>query len=134
MFRIAKSEEIKDYEVKISLENIVGVCNKKVYKIKGLNVDIISDKYSISFEIKRDINEILSIKKYEGIDISKDDIIEGFITIDGKTGFISIHKMKIYIFSDVIAISFIYNDGYDYYGDIDIEIKLDDIKKLTTEK
>ena len=136
MFRIAKSEEIKDYKIDLELNNVSKFIDGKVVKtdIKYLTVIIESKEYSMDFTIEKDIKEILNIKKHEEIVIPFKNLSETFLTTKGKTDFMEIKEMKIHMMASCIAITFTFRNHHDYYGDIDIEIKLDDIKKLTTEK
>lgn len=129
MFKIAKAKTIDNYKIEASIANISKNNNGSVIEYKALSVDIINDKYSLSFTIDKDINEILNIKKYDKMLIQKEDFSESFFTDIEKniTSPLKIYNMIITMFSDTLGITFDFNNN-EYFGNVDIEIKLDQIK------
>jgi hypothetical protein len=129
MFKIAKAKIIDNYKIETSIANISKNNNGSVIEYKALSVDIINDKYSLSFTIDKDINEILNIKKYDKMLIPKENFSESFFTDIEKniTSPLNIYNMIINMFNDALGITFDFNNN-EYFGNVDIEIKLNQIK------
>ena len=127
MLKIAKAKTIDNYKIETSIANISKNNNGSVIEYKALSVDIINDKYSLSFTIDIDINEILNIKKYDKMVIKEENLCEAFFIEGNKSGPLKIYNMIINMFSDTLGITFDFNNN-EYFGNVDIEIKLDQIK------
>ena len=132
MFKIAKAKIIDNYKIETSIANISKNNNGSVIEYKALSVDIINDKYSLSFTIDKDIKKILNIKKYDKMVIKEENICEVFFNEGNITSPLNIYNMIINMFDDALGITFDFNNN-EYFGNVDIEIKLDQIKRITTE-
>ena len=127
MFKIAKAKTIDNYKIETSIANISKSNDGSIKEYKALSVDIINDKYSLSFTIDKDINEILNIKKYDKMVIKEENLCEAFFIEGNNSCPLKIYNMIINMFSDTLGITFDFNNN-EYFGNIDIEIKLDQIK------
>ena len=136
MLKIAKVNTFPDYETTIDVEHVSKHSSGTFKEYQVLKIEIINDSYSLNFTIDKDIKEILNIKKYEKMTLNNNNLLEAFFNCTGKneTAFFKIYEMDINMFNDALGISFEFNSEDEYYGNIDIEIELDKIKELVTEK
>ncbi len=137
MINIAKADQIPNYTVEVDIADVDRHSNDSTIHSKYLDIAIKNDDYYLSFIIGKEINEILNIEKYEKMELSSKDIFDSMFSIGDESpylGEVEFHNIVINMFNDDLVISFEFSCHKEYYGNAEIEIKIDKIKELATEK
>ena len=130
MFTVAKARKIDNYELRIDAIYISKHIGSTVKKYKNLIIEVNNSEYHLEISFDKDINDILSIKKYDKMELGKNDVIEAIFTDDkNKKRFVIITNIVINMFNDAIGISLDFNSEQEYYGSVEVEIKLDTLKE-----
>ena len=135
MFTVAKARKIDNYELRIDTIYISKHIGSTVKKYKNLIIEVNNSDYHLEISIDKDINDILSIKKYDKMELGENDVIEAIFTdAKNKKRFVIITNIVINMFNDAIGISLDFNSEQEYYGSVEVEIKLDNLKELAADK
>ena len=135
MFTVAKARKIDNYELRIDTIYISKHIGSTVKKYRNLIIEVNNSDYHLEISLDKDINDILSIKKYDKMELGKNDVIEAIFTdAKNKKRFVIITNIVINMFNDAIGISLDFNSEQEYYGSVEVEIKLDTLKELAADK
>ena len=135
MFTVAKARKIDNYELRIDAIYISKHIGSTVKKYKNLIIEVNNSDYHLEISLGKDINDILSIKKYDKMELGKNDVIEAIFTdAKNKKRFVIITNIVINMFNDAVGISLDFNSEQEYYGSVEVEIKLDTLKELAADK
>ena len=135
MFTVAKARKIDNYELRIDTIYISKHIGSTVKKYKNLIIEVNNSDYHLEISLDKDINDILSIKKYDKMELGKNDVIDAIFTdAKNKKRFVIITNIVINMFNDAIGISLDFNSEQEYYGSVEVEIKLDNLKELAADK
>jgi hypothetical protein len=135
MFTVAKARKIDNYELRIDTIYISKHIGSTVKKYKNLIIEVNNSDYHLEISFDKDINDILSIKKYDKMELGKNDVIEAIFTdAKNKKRFVIITNIVIDMFNDAVGISLDFNSEQEYYGSVEVEIKLDTLKELAADK
>lgn len=135
MFTVAKARKIDNYELRIDTIYISKHIGSTVKKYKNLIIEVNNSDYHLEISLDKDINDILSIKKYDKMELGENDVIEAIFTdAKNKKRFVIITNIVINMFNDAIGISLDFNSEQEYYGSVEVEIKLDNLKELAADK
>ncbi len=135
MFTVAKARKIDNYELRIDTIYISKHIGSTVKKYKNLIIEVNNSEYHLEISLDKDINDILSIKKYAKMELGKNDVIEAIFTdAKNKKRFVIITNIVINMFNDAVGISLDFNSEQEYYGSVEVEIKLDTLKELAADK
>ena len=135
MFTVAKARKIDNYELRIDAIYISKHIGSTVKKYKNLIIEVNNSEYHLEISFDKDINDILSIKKYDKMELGENDVIEAIFTdAKNKKRFVIITNIVINMFNDAIGISLDFNSEQEYYGSVEVEIKLDNLKELAADK
>ena len=135
MFTVAKARKIDNYELRIDAIYISKHIGSTVKKYKNLIIEVNNSEYHLEISFDKDINDILSIKKYDKMELGENDVIEAIFTdAKNKKRFVIITNIVINMFNDAIGISLDFNSEQEYYGSVEVEIKLDTLKELAADK
>lgn len=135
MFTVAKARKINNYELRIDAIYISKHIGSTVKKYKNLIIEVNNSDYHLEISFDKDINDILSIKKYTKMELGKNDVIEAIFTdAKNKKRFVIITNIVINMFNDAVGISLDFNSEQEYYGSVEVEIKLDTLKELAADK
>ena len=135
MFTVAKARKIDNYELRIDTIYISKHIGSTVKKYKNLIIEVNNSEYHLEISFDKDINDILSIKKYDKMELGKNDVIDAIFTdAKNKKRFVIITNIVINMFNDAVGISLDFNSEQEYYGSVEVEIKLDNLKELAADK
>ena len=135
MFTVAKARKIDNYELRIDAIYISKHIGSTVKKYKNLIIEVNNSEYHLEISFDKDINDILSIKKYDKMELGKNDVIDAIFTdAKNKKRFVIITNIVINMFNDAVGISLDFNSEQEYYGSVEVEIKLDTLKELAADK
>ena len=135
MFTVAKARKIDNYELRIDAIYISKHIGSTVKKYKNLIIEVNNSEYHLEISFDKDINDILSIKKYDKMELGKNDVIDAIFTdAKNKKRFVIITNIVINMFNDAVGISLDFNSEQEYYGSVEVEIKLDNLKELAADK
>ena len=135
MFTVAKARKIDNYELRIDTIYISKHIGSTVKKYKNLIIEVNNSDYHLEISLDKDINDILSIKKYDKMELGKNDVIDAIFTdAKNKKRFVIITNIVINMFNDAVGISLDFNSEQEYYGSVEVEIKLDNLKELAADK
>ncbi len=135
MFTVAKARKIDNYELRIDTIYISKHIGSTVKKYRNLIIEVNNSDYHLEISLDKDINDILSIKKYDKMELGKNDVIEAIFTdAKNKKRFVIITNIVINMFNDAVGISLDFNSEQEYYGSVEVEIKLDTLKELAADK
>lgn len=132
MFKIGKLEQVSDE--KVSIEAVTYKTyyfdNKKYKDCKTLSFEVTGNNYSISFDLKCEMKELLNLPLLETIDFSK-YLNEGetFFNVDDNNGINPIMNITINRYMKnkyVIFISFYTENDDNYGGIVEFSFDLDD--------
>ena len=135
MFKVARSIQVSKEKVIVQIvEAKIGHFDtekkKTIYqKQKELEITITgfinNEKNYIHFILNKPFEELLTIKKFQKIDIKKNEIIDNYLVNDGKMSVVEIENFEILRFSKSLIISFEYKTfENDFFGVVEIEVEI----------
>lgn len=130
MFKIGKLEQVSDEKVSIEVITYTKYYDKKSEEYQTLSFEVTGNNYSISFDLKCEMKELLTIPLLETIDFSK-YLNEGetFFNVDDNNGINPIMNITINRYMKnkyVIFISFYTENEENYGGIVEFSFDLDD--------
>lgn len=130
MFKIGKLEQVSDEKVSIEVITYKTYYDKKSEEYQTLSFEVTGNNYSISFDLKCEMKELLTIPLLETIDFSK-YLNEGetFFNVDDNNGINPIMNITINRYMKnkyVIFISFYTENDDNYGGIVEFSFDLDD--------
>lgn len=135
MFKVARSIQVSKEKVIVQIvEAKIGHFDtekkKTIYqKQKELEITITgfinNEKNYIHFILNKPFEELLTIKKFQKIDIKKNEIIDNYLVNDGKMSVVEIENFEILRFSKSFIISFEYKTfENDFFEVVEIEVEI----------
>ena len=135
MFKVARSIQVSKEKVIVQIvEAKIGHFDtekkKTIYKKqKELEITVTgfinNEKNYIHFILNKPFEELLTIKKFQKIDIKKNEIIDNYLVNDGKMSVVEIENFEILRFSKSFIISFDYKTfEQDFFGLAEIEVEI----------
>ena len=130
MFKIGKLEQVSDEKVSIEVITYTKYYDKKSEEYQTLSFEVTGNNYSISFDLKCEMKELLNLPLLETIDFSK-YLNEGetFFNVDDNNGKNPIMNITINRYMKnkyVIFISFYTENDDNYGGIVEFSFDLDD--------
>lgn len=139
MFKIAKSIDTADEEIIFKTVSIK-VCHFDKEKNQSIETEVDAleinvrgmvkrEEYILHFIISKPISDYESMKKYEGLVITENDIKDSYIVVNGITDVDLKMDLKMIRFDTTVLFSLLFrNDNMDIFGTAEMELDLNKLK------